>query len=239
MTTTTYHILINPAAASGRGRKVWKKIRPELERLGVSYRQFFPATPDHAREIIQHLEGESWGTGTMTHFSLHSEQPSMYAKNESLYPSPLTHPLHLIVVGGDGTMSTVVNSINDFTRFRIGYIPAGSANDLALSLGLSDDPLENLSSILEGIVRRHLDIGVAETGDKGDGSECHLLPKVTSQNRPLCHLLTRRNLMFFLRFRRLSHSFASERGLRLYSLRGTAPKSAPWRSLPPRQHHQS
>ena len=185
MTTTTYHILINPAAASGRGRKVWKKIRPELERLGVSYRQFFPATPDHAREIIQHLEGESWGTGTMTHFSLHSEQPSMYAKNESLYPSPLTHPLHLIVVGGDGTMSTVVNSINDFTRFRIGYIPAGSANDLALSLGLSDDPLENLSSILEGIVRRHLDIGVAETGDKGDGSECHLLPKVTSQNRPL------------------------------------------------------
>ena len=180
MTTTTYHILINPAAASGRGRKVWKKIRPELERLGVSYRQFFPATPDHAREIIRGLEksakgtgtlaGESWGTGTMTHFSLHSEQPSMYAKNESLYPSPLTHPLHLIVIGGDGTMSTVVNSINDFTRFRIGYIPAGSANDLALSLGLSDDPLENLSSILEGTVRRHLDVGVVDGAAKGTGT---------------------------------------------------------------------
>ena len=64
-TTTTYHILINPAAASGRGRKVWKKIRPELARLGVSYRQFFPATPDHAQEIIRGLEKSAKGTGTM------------------------------------------------------------------------------------------------------------------------------------------------------------------------------
>ena len=38
-------------------------------------------------------KGESAGTGTMTHFSMQSEQPDMPGKNESLYPSPMTHPI--------------------------------------------------------------------------------------------------------------------------------------------------
>lgn len=164
----TYHILVNPAAASGRGRKVWKKIRPELDRLGVTYKQFFPASVDHVREIIHNLESTS------------------------------PDPIHLIVIGGDGTMSTVLNAITDLSRFQIGYIPAGSANDLALSLGLSPDPVENLSSILEGTVRRHLDVGMVETGGKRDGyvmspvpqGDIRTCPSLSPPNAPVKFLVS-------------------------------------------------
>ncbi|MBQ9511830.1 MAG: hypothetical protein IJR58_01395 [Lachnospiraceae bacterium] len=46
-----------------------------------------------AGDVLRVLEtGESEGTGTVTHFSQCSEQPESPGKNESVYPSPLTHP---------------------------------------------------------------------------------------------------------------------------------------------------
>ena len=146
---TIWHILINPSAAAGRGRKVWEQIMPVLKERGITYKQFFPATEDHAKEIIHKLETADTKDGSA---------------------------VNLIVVGGDGTMGTVTGAITDFTRFRIGYIPAGSANDLALSLGLSRDPVDNLSIILEGNITRRLDVGIISytgsdtSADVGDGS---------------------------------------------------------------------
>ena len=150
---TTWHILINPAAASGRGRKVWEKIMPVLKERGISYKQFFPATEDHAKEIIRKLE-------------------------------ELT-PVNLIVVGGDGTMGTVTGAITDFSRFSIGYIPAGSANDLALSLGLSHDPVENLSIILEGNITRRLDVGYIDLlpSPWGEGGPLAVDEGIDTENR--------------------------------------------------------
>ncbi|MDR1567194.1 MAG: diacylglycerol kinase family lipid kinase, partial [Streptococcaceae bacterium] len=48
----------------------------------------------------------------------------------------------LLVIGGDGTLSNVLQVTSDVT---IGYIPAGTGNDFARGINLSADPLEALA----------------------------------------------------------------------------------------------
>ena len=54
----------------------------------------------------------------------------------------------LIVLGGDGTLNEAVNGIADLARVTLGYIPIGSSNDFARSLGLEQDPLKALEKLL-------------------------------------------------------------------------------------------
>lgn len=54
----------------------------------------------------------------------------------------------IVIVGGDGTVNECINGISDFHNCILGFIPAGSANDLALTLGLPSDPLKILKMIL-------------------------------------------------------------------------------------------
>ena len=62
------------------------------------------------------------------------------------------HP-HVIAVGGDGTFNNVINSIPDFDKVNVGFIPAGTGNDFALSLGISHDPITAIDDILAGNVK--------------------------------------------------------------------------------------
>lgn len=78
----------------------------------------------------------------------------------------------LIVIGGDGTINSVVNGVRDFSAVRFGFIPAGSANDLAKGLGIRDiarDPGqdENIRHIADGAVRRTIDLGEIHVGEAG------------------------------------------------------------------------
>lgn len=73
----------------------------------------------------------------------------------------------IIVVGGDGTINSVVNGIADFSKVKFGFIPAGSANDLAKGLGIKDINSDNgqdknIIHIVEGKVRRTIDLGQIE-----------------------------------------------------------------------------
>ena len=45
----------------------------------------------------------------------------------------------LAAVGGDGTVSEVLSGIQDFSKVTFAYIPTGSSNDFARSLGLPSD----------------------------------------------------------------------------------------------------
>ncbi|MGN0329778.1 MAG: diacylglycerol/lipid kinase family protein [Kineothrix sp.] len=57
----------------------------------------------------------------------------------------------LVCGGGDGTLDEVVNGmVKGKTRLPIGYIPAGSTNDFAGSLGIPKDMLLAAQSIVEG-----------------------------------------------------------------------------------------
>ncbi len=74
-------------------------------------------------------------------------------------------PRNIVVIGGDGTMNEVVNGIVNSKNLTLGYIPAGSSNDLARSLGIPSDPLEALDIILKPGSFMEMDIGVTRCGD--------------------------------------------------------------------------
>lgn len=59
----------------------------------------------------------------------------------------------IIVVGGDGTFSEVVNGIVDLSKWTIGLIPLGSGNDFASCLNLKKKPIDTIKSILQENVK--------------------------------------------------------------------------------------
>ena len=57
----------------------------------------------------------------------------------------------IVCVGGDGTLHYLVNSLmEEGLKIPIGYIPTGSTNDFANSLGIPKDLKENISGIVKG-----------------------------------------------------------------------------------------
>lgn len=90
----------------------------------------------------------------------------------------------LVVLGGDGTLNEVINGIADFSKVTVGYIPTGSGNDFARSLGLPKNPLTALENILAAKRFEELDIGILSYHDQErrfavsvgtgfDGAVCH------------------------------------------------------------------
>ena len=74
----------------------------------------------------------------------------------------------LLIIGGDGTLNEAINGICDFDRVKIGYLPAGSANDFARSLGILHKDKETIKAILDNKVRRVLDLGQVSYQDDGE-----------------------------------------------------------------------
>ena len=127
-----YHIIINPASRSGKGKALWKNIvEPYLMERKVEY------------------------------ISYNSSQPGEVAKLATQITADATpkSPKHLVVLGGDGTFNETVSGVLKSGRdLPVGYIPAGSTNDFAASLHLSNDPLQAARDIVDGQPKR-LDIG--------------------------------------------------------------------------------
>ena len=68
----------------------------------------------------------------------------------------------VILIGGDGTLNVFINSVEDFSKLRLGFLPCGSANDFAKSLDITKDIRKELNAIIEGKVKRQLDVGEVE-----------------------------------------------------------------------------
>jgi len=65
----------------------------------------------------------------------------------------------VVCCGGDGTFNETVSGILESgAKTPVGYIPAGSTNDFAVSLGLKSNPLEAAKAIMEG-TPTHYDVG--------------------------------------------------------------------------------
>ena len=65
----------------------------------------------------------------------------------------------IVCIGGDGTFHEVVQGVMQAEkRPPIGYIPAGTTNDMSRSLGLSHDMMQAAGDILDGVIQP-LDIG--------------------------------------------------------------------------------
>lgn len=71
---------------------------------------------------------------------------------------------YLVFSGGDGTFNDIVTGVAaETTRPILGYIPAGTVNDIAKNLKLSYRPKKAIKSILNGVVITH-DVG--KIGDR-------------------------------------------------------------------------
>lgn len=127
-----FHIIINPASSSGQGTHSWSEIEPYFRRSRRPYRTYFPSEGKSVGQIVRRVTRDA------------------SAKKE---------PCSLIILGGDGTINEAVNAIYDFSNVRFGFIPTGSANDLARDMGLTGDVSAVIARILENRIRRTCDVG--------------------------------------------------------------------------------
>lgn len=74
-------------------------------------------------------------------------------------------PCTIIAVGGDGTANEVINGLAAHKGITFGYIPTGSSNDLARSLGLPADPVQALEMILHPSKIHQMRIGINTDGN--------------------------------------------------------------------------
>lgn len=70
----------------------------------------------------------------------------------------------VVSAGGDGTLNCTVNALRDvLSDLRLALLPLGTGNDLARTLGLTDDPLEVAAGLRNGR-EVDLDVGIASGG---------------------------------------------------------------------------
>lgn len=69
----------------------------------------------------------------------------------------------IVAMGGDDTVEAIIRGMAG-SKARLGIIAAGTANDLAKSLGIPEDPLEACALIAEGHFRK-LDLGHVRVGN--------------------------------------------------------------------------
>lgn len=124
-----YYFIINPQSRSRKGMAIWGQVQRELRTRKVSYRFYFTKYRGHARKL--------------------ASQVSALLSQEDI----------LAVIGGDGTVNEVINGLSYPVRFSIGYIPTGSGNDFARSMGIPTETIHALELILDPIQHNKIDLG--------------------------------------------------------------------------------
>ena len=131
-----YYFIVNITGGSGKVKRTWRIVRDELKKREVEYKAFCTKSSEHAKELAKKI--------------------SMLSDDD----------IHIVVVGGDGTINAVLNGIKDFERITFSVIPSGSANDFARGLGISKNPIETLNGILDEKKEiQRIDIGCAKTSE--------------------------------------------------------------------------
>ena len=101
-----YHIILNPASQSGKGKKYWEEqLLPYLDRNQIEYTVYFSKGKGNLKDIAS---------------KICSEFPGIELK--------------IVIVGGDGTVNEFLQGADDTKRIVLGFIPIGSSNDLARAL---------------------------------------------------------------------------------------------------------
>lgn len=125
-----YHFIVNPHSRTGKAKKLWEKIKAELQNRGVKYTAYFTEYPGHATKLAK----------------------SICASWDGIK--------QIVIVGGDGTANEVINGLSGYPDILLGYIPVGSSNDLARGLGLPKNPMTALQHILSPKRYQYVDHGI-------------------------------------------------------------------------------
>ena len=134
-----YYFIVNPQAQSGRGAVVWKRIRRVMEKKSLPFKALFTEHTGHATELARHAAEQN-------------EEKKI-----------------IVAMGGDGTISEVMGGIWDHEDITFAYIPIGSGNDFAKTLGISS----NWKEALKGILNEEHHIGLHPGRVEFDGKVRH------------------------------------------------------------------
>ncbi len=151
-----YYFIVNISGGSGKAKKTWIRVRDELKRRNVEYKAFRTKSSEHTGVLA----------GKISELS--------------------DDDIHMVVVGGDGTINAVLNGIKDFDRITFSVIPSGSANDFARGLGISKDPVLELEGILDSSKEsRRIDIGSVSVVHKKNDNKRALLEEYDSDKKSM------------------------------------------------------
>lgn len=136
-----YHLLINPAAGSGKAADIAQRIITIMEKQEFGYTTYYTTHQGHEVSIVEELAKET----------LLPWDASITETNEEF-------PL-LLVLGGDGTLHQVVTCLQEINpAIPVSYIPAGSGNDFARGARLSLEPEKAFWHIFKQQVPRSLPV---------------------------------------------------------------------------------
>ncbi|AQP54170.1 hypothetical protein CBF34_06435 [Vagococcus penaei] len=125
MQRTEWHIIVNESAGSGKGKRVLNKTRHYLINQHIPFKVYSTTHAGHEKEITQQLIST-----TLIEWSANLE----------LFPL-------LVIIGGDGTLHEVINTLADYPNIPIAYLPGGSGNDFARGANISRRTLKALKHI--------------------------------------------------------------------------------------------
>lgn len=126
-----YYFIVNPTSKTGLGEKYWQRVKVILEERNIEYKVIFSKRTGHVEEIVRKLTRET--------------------KKDKI---------HMVILGGDGTVNEAIQGIEDFDKAVISYIPTGSSNDLARDMGISKNPEEAMDAILKAEKDVYMDMGL-------------------------------------------------------------------------------
>lgn len=126
-----YHFIVNPTSKTGLGEKYWQRVKTVLDEKKIEYKVIFSKKAGHVEEIVRKLTTET--------------------KKDKV---------HMVILGGDGTVNEAIQGVDDFEKAIISYIPTGSSNDLARDMGIPRNPEEALEAILKAEKEVYMDMGL-------------------------------------------------------------------------------
>lgn len=125
------YFIINPHAGGGKAKKITNEIFTLCQEKKLSYQAFQTRHPEHAISLTLELVDKYLA-------------PWSADWQEQEQPFPL-----LIVIGGDGTLHEVVNTLGEsHMSIPVAYIPAGSGNDFARGNGIAKNVRQAFEHIL-------------------------------------------------------------------------------------------
>ena len=136
-----YHIIVNPSSKSGLAKKQWQELKKELNHNKVTYIVHFTTSEKELRRYVKSITDKS--------LFLHNGSSN-----------------RLIILGGDGTLNCVVDSIDDLDHTIVSYLPTGTSNDFARATRIPKDSIGLISSLKKGGVTKQSDIGVVKFGHR-------------------------------------------------------------------------
>ncbi len=125
-----YYFIVNPNARSGEGKIVWQKVCRVMIHRGLAYEALFTEKKGQAAALAKAVVKADAGVLKI--------KGAEECDGEKI----------IVAMGGDGTISEVLDGIWDHPEVTFAFIPIGSGNDFARSLGISSDWREALEGIL-------------------------------------------------------------------------------------------